>query len=180
MILSSVLFHLSALFTIQLIALTGALFLYIYVGKQVLSKWYSMASVAILGLVLLTMAGTFIGAICMHCHREHREHNERGMQMMMHGGFDSDEDMPGEGHHRRIIRIERDGMEGMNMQSCPGMGACEGMGGCEGKEECKGKAGMDCCHEGKGSCTMTGGAEQKDKKIIIKRDTVIEKKTQKK
>jgi hypothetical protein len=178
MILASALFHLSALFTLQLLALTGALFLFIYVGKQELNRWFSMTAAIILGLVLLTMVTTFVGAICMHCHHERHENEERSM--MMHGDFGPG---MGEGHHRRIIRIERDGPEGMDMENCPGMGQCSGsepcMGGGKDMDCCKGETctmagqkGMDCCKGG--TCTMDG------KKVVIKKDTIIEKKMLKK
>jgi hypothetical protein len=193
MILLSALFHLSALFSIQLLALTGALFLFIYIGKQDLARWYKLASVAILSLVLLTMLITFIGAICMHCHREHREHHGMGMRMQ---GDDDEREMNWGGHHRGMMHMDMNGMtgcpgmEGMNpgacsggmeecgkrMDCCKGMGMCKEMAGCEEKDCCQNSVhGMNkvegCCDKSK---CMPG--EQIEKRIIIRKDTVIQKK----
>jgi hypothetical protein len=199
MILISALFHLSALFSIQLIALTGALFLFIYIGKQSLARWYKLVSVAILGLVLMTMLGTLIGAICMHCHREHREHHEMGMRM-----HDDDErEMNWGGHHRRMMHMHMEGMPGMpgcpgmdgmnsghcnEMECCgemmdcgKGMGSCKEMEGCNEKGCCKDPA--HCTNSGDACCDKSKckqGGEQIERKIIIRKDTIIQKKSIKK
>jgi hypothetical protein len=183
MILASACFHLIGLFTLELIALTGALFLFVYLKTQttVLNKWFSFSAAAILGLVILIMAGTFIGAICMHCCGERKGHGEnegreRGEQRMMlfHHEFGGGMDMPGR-HHRGMMQMGGEYNEGMNME-----GRCEGMEGCEGMKGCdmKGCEGMnmkdcekECCKDKKG-----GHCDMDSKTMIIKKDTLVGKK----
>jgi hypothetical protein len=189
------LFHLTALFTIELIALTGALFLYVYLKTQtqVLSKWVSFISAAILGLVGLIMLATFIGAICMHCcgHRGHGGEGEE-RRMIIHREFGGEMGMSG--HHRGMMRMEGECSEGKceGMEGCEGMKECEemrscdmkggeGMKGCDMKG-CEGKdmkdCDMPCCKDKKGGhCDMDG---MKGKTVIIKKDTVVGKKPAKK
>lgn len=193
------LFHLTALFAIELIALTGALFLFVYLKTQtqVLSKWFSFISAAILGLVVLTMLSTFIGAICMHCcHRGHGGEGEERRIMMMHREFGGEMGMPG-GHHRGMMGMESECNEGKceGMEGCEEMKGCdmkgEGMKGCDMKggegmkgcdmKSCEGKemkdCDMPCCKDKKGHCEMNGMG---GKTVIIKKDTIIGKKPAKK
>jgi len=198
MILASACFHFIGLFTLELIALTGALFLFVYLKTRtpLLSKWFSFAAAAILGLVVLIMAGTFIGAICMHAHGERRGHGEREgeeRRMMFHHEFGGGMGMPG-GHYRGMMRMEGECGEG----KCEGMEGREGMGGCEEMRSCDMKGGegmkgcdmkgcegkdmkdcdMPCCKDKKGGhCDMDG---MKGKTVIIKKDTLIGKKPAKK
>ena len=194
MILLSALFHLTALFSIQLIALTAALFLFIYIGKQSLARWYRLASVGILALVLVTMLGTFIGAICMHCHRECREHRD----MRMHGG-DEEREMNWGEHHRGMMHMQMEGMPecpgmegshsgacssmqgcGEMMDCCKGMGSCKEIPGCDAKGCCK--TPEHCMNGGEGCCDKSKcmPGEQTERKIIIRKDTIIQKKILKK
>ncbi len=186
MILVSACFHLIGLFTLELIALTGALFLFVYLKTRttVLSKWFSFSAAAILGLVVLIMAGTFIGAICMHCaHRGHEENEgrERGEQrmMMFHHEFGGGMDM--ERHHRGMMQMEgecREGGKCEEMEGCEGMKGHEEMKGCDMKG-CEGMNMKDCekacCKDKKG-----GHCDMDSKTVIIKKDTFIGKKPAKK
>jgi hypothetical protein len=164
MILTNVFFHLSALFTLQLIALIGALFLLIYIGKQELNKWFSLVAAAVIGLILLTMAATFLGAICMHERGERHERQERNWER--EGDCGPAMGMGMHGQERRIIRIEGDAHSNMGMPGCPNMGECQNMESCGNTAGCD----MPCCKDKDGHCDMDG------KKMIIRKDTLVKKK----
>jgi hypothetical protein len=182
MVLASTLLHFGALFSIQLLALTGALFLFVYIKKENMNKWFSFAAAAILGLVLLTMIASFVGAICMHCCEQSRRAHEGGERreerMIIRGGMGEGMEMM-ERHHRMM---EMKG-EGMECGECP-EGACkEGMECCKegGKCEMDGKGGK-CEMDGKGGkCEMEmmmkgGHGEMGGKHMMIKKDTIKPKK----
>ena len=152
--LAAVVFKLGMLVSVQLIALTCALFLCIYVKKNDSGKWYSFFSYAITSVILLMMVAAFVGMICMACCK--RGCNEGG------------EEKRGHGYH----------------QMWRGQGGCErgdeNCGRCrqncdDDGEECEGDEGScneeSDCEEGK-SCKMPEG----EKKIIIIKDTLIKKK----
>jgi|GEM_PF-1051560 len=56
------------LLTLQLLALTGAVALHIYVGKQQLAKWYSHISKTIVVLLHVFFFATVIHGIVHHFH----------------------------------------------------------------------------------------------------------------
>jgi hypothetical protein len=182
MLLNCPLFHCSLLFSVELLALTSAIFLFLYIKKENFNRWYTFIAAAIIGLVVLTMAASFIGAICMHCKGEHREREEK--RMMFHhemGGMDMEE----MGRHGGMMRIEKEctgdmegckGMEGCEkggMEGCKNMGECgkTGMSGCGKTENCE----MECCKGKKdGHCDMK---EMKDgKPKMTKKDSIADKK----
>jgi hypothetical protein len=171
MILLCPLFHVAALFCLELLALTAAVFLFLYIKKENFNKWFSFAAAAIMGLVLLTMAASFVGAICMHCHGGKEECREEKRMIFRHEmGRGMEMGMEGMNPHERVIRIEGDCPEGM--EGCKNMGECgkSGMEGCEMTKGCE----MECCKGKKdGQCDMK---EMKENKMTIKKDTVIVKK----
>jgi hypothetical protein len=171
MILAMALFRMSALFSIQLIALTAAIFLFLYIKKQDLNKWYSFASAAIIGLVLMSMAACFIGAVCMHCCGGHRGEGNEEKRIIIRGGEDG-MGMGMRGEHRRMMMHMGEGHGGAEMNCCPEMKGHGEMRGCEGMEGCEGMKGceMECCKGKEGHCDMDG------KKVIITKDTVAVKK----
>jgi len=75
--LVTILFKLSALLSIQLIALTSAIFLFIYIKKHDLTKWYTFIATAIIGFVLLIMLATFVGVIAMAGRHQQNSNNRR-------------------------------------------------------------------------------------------------------
>ncbi len=191
MILSAALFHLSILFCLELIALTGALFLFLYIKKENFEKMYSYISVGILSFVILTMLGSFVGAICMHCCRQHGESEEKrifiqremghGMGMGMEGmgrgmwmhGMGMERGMgEGMGRHHGNMRMDEGCPEGGGREGCSEMGECrgEGMKGCEKTEGCE----MECCKN------KEGHAEMKPGKMMTRKDSIMEKKQGKK
>ncbi|HWY34615.1 MAG TPA: hypothetical protein VNX68_08210 [Nitrosopumilaceae archaeon] len=152
------------LFSVQLIALTCAVFLFVYVKKQQLNKWFTFISVAIAGVVLLTMAATFVAAICMGaCGRERGEgkrmfmHHEMGGERMgKHGGWDRDRDEEREEGRDRWKRDRED---------------------CDDQEECnENEKHGECCkgkEEKEENCTVFSPGP--GKVIIIKKDSVVQK-----
>ena len=178
MILSAPLFHLSILFSVELLALTGALFLLLYIKKENFGKLYSYIAAAITGLVLLMMAASFVGAICMHCCRDHRGgeekrmfiHREMGPEMEMGRGMGMHHEM-GMGHHREMMGMG-EGCPEMGKDGCSGMGECSGAGmsGCEKTEGCE----MECCKNKSGHCDMKPG------KMEMHKDSIVVKKPGKK
>jgi hypothetical protein len=72
-----ILFHLAGLFSIQLIALTFAIFLFIYIKRQELCKRHTFVATAIIGVILLMMLATFIGIVCMASRLHINPENER-------------------------------------------------------------------------------------------------------
>ncbi len=149
--LAAVLFKLGILVSVQLIALTCALFLCIYVKKHELSKWYSFFSTAITSVIVLMMVATFVGIICMACCK--RNCHEGGEEKRMY-------------MHQKMWRGGHGGCQ-MNEENC---GRGEGMG-CRGEEneECDGDE--SDCKDGK-SCKMP----DEEKTIVIIKDTIIKKK----
>jgi hypothetical protein len=102
--LLAIFFKLSMLLSVQLIALTGAIILCIYVKKQDAGKWYSYLANAIMGVVVLMMLATFIGSICMACCRHHEEEGERRMfihKEMRYHERDRDDECEREGENCR-------------------------------------------------------------------------------
>jgi len=167
MLLTCHLFQIGLLFCVELLALTGAIFLFLYIKKENFGKWFQFASAAIIGLVLLTMAAGFIGAICMHHSRGNGEReNEEKRIMMFHRGMGPGmgmEGMEGMRHHRGMMRMEGGCPEGM--EGCKDMGECGKSGGCEKMEGCE----MECCKDKKdGHCDM--------KPKMMKKDSIVEKK----
>jgi hypothetical protein len=73
----TILFQLSALISIQLIALIAAIFLFVYIKKQDLIKWYAFIAVSIIGVILFIMLATFIGVMSM-AGRHHRNSENQG------------------------------------------------------------------------------------------------------
>jgi ABC-type nickel/cobalt efflux system permease component RcnA len=72
--LLSILFHLTALVAVELIALTFTMFLFVYIKKQELVKWYTFIATALIGLVLFLMLVTLIGGLIM-VSRPHKKHS---------------------------------------------------------------------------------------------------------
>lgn len=76
--LLSILFHLTALAAVELIALTFAIFLFVHIKKQELTKWYTFIATAIIGLVLFLMLVTLIGGLIMASRPHKKQIGERG------------------------------------------------------------------------------------------------------
>jgi protein CpxP len=66
---------------LELLALTGALFLFLYIKKENFNIWFSFASVVIIALVLLSMACSIIGGMAHH--RRAKHHEEEGYRHRM-------------------------------------------------------------------------------------------------
>jgi hypothetical protein len=87
-------FKLSALFSVELIALTCAFFLYVYIKRQQpAEKWHLGISIAIICLVVLVMSGTFVGVVCKAtCEKNHYEDEREGYKKeMWNGNFHHEE-----------------------------------------------------------------------------------------
>jgi hypothetical protein len=135
------LYKIAVISLLHLIALLGAVFMYVYVkAKQdKLPKWYSYLAIGFIGLVILMKIVFVAIAICMMCCRHHGgEGNERRMYMQ---------------HEMRMH--ERDGERGCEGDEKCSRGRMDCNKECE--EACEGKG--ENCH--KESCEKDTTVVQK-------------------
>jgi hypothetical protein len=105
--------HGGGLFPMELLALTGALFLFLYIKKENFNVWFSFAAVTIMALALLSMVCTVIGACCMHHHRaKHRMEWQGGHHRFHRGGEEGR--MEERGMHWGGPMMQREHEEGGN------------------------------------------------------------------
>jgi hypothetical protein len=167
--------HLMALMSFELLALAIALLVFVYIKKQNLNKWFHFSAAAIMGCLLLIMAGTFVGAICMHC-CGNRGNENREERMIIRGDMGEGMDMF-QRHHRMMGMMHGEGGECREGMECK-----EGME-CERNEKCD----MPCCQNGAkcemdekgGKCDMSKGKCEMGG-MHMKKDTIVEKKGGKK
>jgi len=180
--------HILGLMSFELLALAIVLFIFVYIKKQNLNKWFHFGAAAIMGFLMLIMLATFVGAFC-HCCGHGRGHEEREERVIMRGEMGGGMEMMGR-HHRMMGMMRGMECEGGECSEMRGGECREGME-CEGGScEMKGSAcDMPCCKNGekcemdkkgehcdmsKGKCDM-GGMH-----MMMKKDTVVEKKGGKK
>ncbi|MFI5150284.1 MAG: hypothetical protein ACHQRM_11175 [Bacteroidia bacterium] len=171
--------HILGLMSFELLALAIVLFIFVYIKKQNLNKWFHFGAAAIMGFLMLIMLATFIGAICHCC--GHRGH-EREERMIIRGEMGEGMEMMGRHHH--MMSMMRGGeCEGGECSEMRGGECREGME-CEGMEKCD----MPCCKNGekcemdkKGEhCDMSKGKCDMGGMKVIKKDSVADKKGPKK
>ena len=63
--------HGGGLFPMEVLAFTGALFLFLYIKKENFNIWFSFVAVILMALTVLSMACTVIGAVHGHKHKKH-------------------------------------------------------------------------------------------------------------
>jgi hypothetical protein len=128
-------FKIAIISLLHLIALIGAVFMYIYVKskKDSMPKWYSYVAIGFIGLVVLMKIIFVAIAICVICCRHHGGGGEeRRMFMMQH-------EMR---MHERDCERECEGDERCSRGKMDCDKECE--------EACEGKEDKDCCKDKKG------------------------------
>jgi hypothetical protein len=172
---------------IETLVLIAAIFLYIHINKNQLSKWFRYAGIAIIVFVLGLILCSMLACCRMCCHRGMggMERDGRGMgdgprmeMMYMHQGMMGDcSEGRGEcSEGKRMFRHGRMGHGRMGMgygSHCMEGGSCEMSGKCEmgEKEECcEGKMEKGKCEMGgKEECCRASKADSVKKALTVKK-----------